>query len=403
MCSVLDSPLAATRLFITIIYICQVLWRTGLDVALGRYNTRVATVLLVVGILVFLIVVHELGHFFAAKIFKVKVEEFGVGYPPRAFTFGHWGGTEYTLNWLPFGGFVRLFGEHGETHQKGSFAGASKMAQAIILIAGVTMNALAAWLLFAGALHSGIPRVIPEGRAITEHVQLFANTVVDGSPAAAAGLRAGDEITRVYDAEKDVEAELKPGKIVEFVGARGGKQIEITYERADQSASVIVTPAHSVVEATSNRPAIGVGLVLVTDDKLSWFQALKEAGPSTYMALKDTVNGLLTLVRDTAAGEPNLKNIVGPVGLVDFVGNASKHGVGHVLALAAFISINLSVINLIPIPALDGGRLFLLGIETIIRRPPHKLTVQIMNFLGVALIIFLMITVTYNDIARLLA
>lgn len=362
-----------------------------------------ATVLLVVGILVFLIVVHELGHFFAAKIFKVKVEEFGVGYPPRAFTFGHWGGTEYTLNWLPFGGFVRLFGEHGETHQKGSFAGASKMAQAIILIAGVTMNALAAWLLFAGALHSGIPRVIPEGRAITEHVQLFANTVVDGSPAAAAGLRAGDEITRVYDAEKDVEAELKPGKIVEFVGARGGKQIEITYERADQSASVIVTPAHSVVEATSNRPAIGVGLVLVTDDKLSWFQALKEAGPSTYMALKDTVNGLLTLVRDTAAGEPNLKNIVGPVGLVDFVGNASKHGVGHVLALAAFISINLSVINLIPIPALDGGRLFLLGIETIIRRPPHKLTVQIMNFLGVALIIFLMITVTYNDIARLLA
>jgi regulator of sigma E protease len=362
-----------------------------------------ATVLLVVGILVFLIVVHELGHFFAAKLFKVRVEEFGVGYPPRAFSFGTWGGTEYTLNWIPFGGFVRLFGEHGETNQKGSFAGAPKYAQAIILIAGVTMNALAAWLLFAGALHSGIPRVIPEGKAITEHVQLFANTVVDGSPAAAAGIRSGDEIIRIYDAERDIEGELKPGKIVEFVGARGGKQIEVTYKRAEETNTVTVTPAHAVVEASANRPAIGLGLVLVTDEKLPWFKALKDAGPSTYMALQDTVNGLWTLIRDAAAGEPNLQNIVGPVGLVDFVGNASRHGVGHVLALAAFISINLSVINLIPIPALDGGRLFLLGIETIIRRPPHKLAVQIMNFIGVALIVFLMVSVTYNDIVRLLA
>src|SRR5437762_3571434 len=106
------------------------------------------TILLVLGILVFLIVAHELGHFLSAKIFRVKVDEFGVGYPPRAFSLGTWGGTEYTINWLPFGGFVRLFGEHGETMQKGSFAGAPKYAQAIILIAGVTANALMAWILF---------------------------------------------------------------------------------------------------------------------------------------------------------------------------------------------------------------------------------------------------------------
>lgn len=362
-----------------------------------------ATVLLVVGILVFLIVVHELGHFLASKIFKVRVEEFGIGYPPRAFSLGTWGGTEYTLNWIPFGGFVRLFGEHGETHQKGSFAGAPKYAQAIILVAGVAMNALAAWLLFAGALHSGIPRVIPEGKAIPENVQLFANTVVDGSPAAVAGLRAGDEITRVYDSARSVEAELKPGKIVGFIGERGGKQIEVTYKRAEETQTVVMTPAHAVVEDSANRPAIGLGLVLVTDEKLSWPRAFLEAGPSTYAALQDTANGLWTLIRDAALGEPNLQNIVGPVGLVDFVGNASRHGIGHVFALAAFISINLSVINLIPIPALDGGRLFLLGVEAVIRRAPHRLTVQVMNFVGVALIVALMISVTYNDIARLLA
>lgn len=361
-----------------------------------------ATVLLVVGILVFLIVVHELGHFFASKLFRVRVEEFGVGYPPRAFSLGIWGGTEYTVNWLPFGGFVRLFGEHGETHQRGSFAGAPKYAQALILIAGVTMNALAAWFLFASALHMGIPRVIPEGKAITSDVQLFVNMVVPGSPASVAGLEAGDEIIAIQDVETQEMVDLKPSKVVSFIGDRGGDSLNITYRRNDVEQTTSVIPAHAVVAESASRPAIGLGLALVSDAPLTWFAAMKEAGPATISGLKDTVNGLWTLLRDAVAGKPDLANIVGPVGLVDFVGTASKHGIGHVLALAGFISINLAVINLVPIPALDGGRLFLLGIEVAIRRPPHKLTVQIMNFLGVGLIVLLMVTVTYNDIARLL-
>lgn len=359
------------------------------------------TVLLVLGILIFLIVAHEFGHFIAAKIFKVKVDEFGIGYPPRAFSLGTWGGTEYTLNWLPFGGFVRLFGEHGETHTRGSFAGAPKYAQALILIAGVTMNALAAWMLFAGALTVGVPRVITE-RGQLEHAQLFVNTVVAGSPAAAAGLRVGDEITRMQD-EKGIVVDLTPAQVVTFVGDHGGKPMELTYRRDESITTVTLIPAHAVIEQSADRPAIGLGLVLVTDESLSYWQALKESGPRTIGALKDTVGGLWGLVRDAAAGEPSLKNIVGPVGLFDYVGNASRHGIGQVLALAGFISINLAVINLVPIPALDGGRLFLLGIEALIRRPPYKRLVQGLNFVGIALIIFLMVTVTYNDIARLLA
>ncbi len=359
------------------------------------------TVLLVVGILVFLIVAHELGHFIAAKLFKVKVEEFGIGYPPRAFTFGIWGGTEYTLNWIPFGGFVRLFGEHGETNAKGSFTSAPKYAQAIILLAGVTMNALAAWFLFAGALTTGIPRVITE-RGQIAHAQLFVNTVVPGSPADAAGIRVGDEITRITD-ESGLPAELTPAQVVTFISGRGGKQVEVTYRRNEDVATVTVVPAHAVVQQSADRPAVGLGLVLVTDEALSLWQALKESGPRTIGALQDTLEGLWGLVRDAAAGKPSLKNIVGPIGLVNYVGNASRHGVGQVLALAGFISINLAVINLVPIPALDGGRLFLLGIEAIIRRPPHRFAVQALNFLGIALIVFLMVTVTYNDIARLLA
>jgi regulator of sigma E protease len=361
------------------------------------------TILLVFGILIFLIVIHEVGHFLAAKMFKVRVEEFGVGYPPRAFTLGRWGGTEYTINWLPFGGFVRLFGEHGETHDRGSFATSPKYAQAAILVAGVAMNALAAWFLFAGALHVGIPRVIPEGKAVTDEVQLFVNVVVDGSPAAVAGVRTGDEILRIEDAVTKQSVPLRPSQVVAFVGDRGGKQLELTFRRAEAVETVLVTPAHAVVAREAGRPAIGLGMALVTDEALTWGAALKEAGPSTWQALQDTVHGLWGLIHDAALGDPNLQNIVGPVGLVDFVGNASRHGIGHVLALAGFISINLAVINLIPIPALDGGRLFLLGIETVIRRPPNKFGVQVLNFLGVALIVALMISVTYNDIARLLA
>jgi len=358
------------------------------------------TALLVVGILVFLIVVHELGHFIAAKFFKVKVDEFGVGYPPRAFLLGTWGGTEYTLNWLPFGGFVRLFGEHGETHQRGSFAGSSKKAQALILIAGVTANALAAWFLFAGALSIGIPRVVDESYNAPK--QLFVNTIVTGSPVDAAGIKSGDEITRIVDTSNGTSPDLTPRAVVIFVGDRGGKEIEVTYRRAEEIHTAIVRPAHAVVVQSAGRPAVGFGLILVTDEAISMPQALKESGPRTYAALRDTVHGLWTLVRDAAAGEPNLQNIVGPVGLVDFVGNASRHGIGHVLALAGFISINLAVINLVPIPALDGGRLFLLGIESVIRRPPNHRTVQVFNFLGIALIVFLMVSVTYNDIIRLL-
>src|SRR3989344_2848716 len=121
------------------------------------------TAVLVIAILVFLIVVHELGHFIAAKIFGVRVDEFGIGYPPRAYRIGRWGGTEYTLNWIPFGGFVRLFGEdENNAHGRGSLVDSARWKQALILIAGVFMNAVAAWGLFSGAYMAGIMHPVTE-------------------------------------------------------------------------------------------------------------------------------------------------------------------------------------------------------------------------------------------------
>ncbi|MBI2610496.1 site-2 protease family protein [Candidatus Kaiserbacteria bacterium] len=360
------------------------------------------TALLVIGILVFLIVVHELGHFIAAKIVRVKVEEFGIGYPPRAFTIGRLGSTEYTLNWIPFGGFVRLYGDVGEgEHGAGSLVDANRAVQAIILIAGVVMNALAAWGLFVAALHVGVPRVVdvpPEG----EVVRLMIANVVPGSPADAAGVSPGDEILGLED-EDTVLTVLTPEAFSDFVRAHGGEKVSLTYVHAGKTQTTDIIPAHAVVPEAAGTPALGVGIVLVSSQPLSWSDAAVEAFTTTRGAFATVLRGLWDIVRRASTGAPALSEIVGPIGLVGVVGDAAEHGAGNVLALAAFISVNLAIINLIPIPALDGGRLVLLGVETLMRRAAPKLALQMLNALGVALIIVLMVTVTYNDIVRLIS
>lgn len=363
-----------------------------------------ATVLLVIGILVFLIVVHELGHFIAAKFFKVRVEEFGIGYPPRAFTFGRWGGTEYTLNWLPFGGFVRLFGDVGENrHGEGSFIDKKKSVQAIVLVAGVFMNAVAAWFLFSAAFYIGVPRPV---ETVAEGIPswLLVAEVVPGSPASLAGITAGDRIVEIEDVQGASVQTLAPDAVADFISTRAGKEIVFSYIRgADATTTTVVRPAHAVIPGDADKPAIGISMVLVATQSMSLFDAAQSGFLSTVGALKSVVAGLRDMVANAFRGDPVFKDIIGPVGLVGVVGDAAENGVGNVFALAAFISVNLVIINLLPIPALDGGRLFLLGIEAVLRRDASQFALRLLNAIGIAFIILLMVTVTYNDIARLLA
>ncbi len=361
------------------------------------------TALLVVGILVLLIVVHEFGHFIAAKISRVRVEEFGVGYPPRAFLLGKIGETEYTFNWLPFGGFVRLFGDEGEArHGPRSFVDASKRVQAAILVAGVLANAVLAWALFAGALAVGIPRVVDVPRP-NEHVHLVVADVIAGSPAEAAGITAGDEIIGARDAGGTMLAAFSTDTFLDFIRERGGQQIMLTYVRAGATSTVALRSAHGVLADETDRPAVGLALVSVSNDPLSLPEAFMESFPRTAGAFRAVAGGLWGIVRGVARGNANLSDVVGPVGLIGVVSDAAAHGFGNVLALAAFISVNLAVINLIPIPALDGGRLALLAYEATARRRASRFAVQLLNLCGVALIALLMITVTYHDLARLFA
>ena len=362
------------------------------------------TALLVIAILVFLIVTHELGHFIAAKVFDVRVEEFGVGYPPRAFSFGKWGNTEYTLNWIPFGGFVRLFGEDADAHGRGSFADAPRWKQAVILIAGVAMNALVAWLLFAAALHSGIPQVVDAGAvAPGASAHLEVSDVVAGSPASAAGIAAGDEILAMTDQSGITLSPLSPQAVSDYVKVRGGKQITVLYMKGMATSSAILVPANAVIPGAAATPALGVGLVEVSNVALPWGEALWQGLSNTRDAFETVGASLWQLIAGVFRGTADLADVVGPVGLVGVVGQAAQNGLGDVLGLAGFIAVNLAIINLIPIPALDGGRLVIVGIEAIIRRKAPPLAIQVLNTIGIALIILLMLTVTYHDIARLLA
>lgn len=357
------------------------------------------TALLVVAILVLLIIVHELGHFVAAKLSGVQVEEFGVGYPPRAFLLGVWGGTEYTLNWVPFGGFVRLYGDEGEgEHGRGSFVRSSRGRQAIILAAGVCMNLLAAWVIFAGALHAGIPRAVD---VFSPGAELVISDVLPASPAEVGGLMPGDDILSINDPSGAAPASLSPQAISDYVSERGGEKLSISFLRGSATSSTTVIPANAVIPGQAGRSALGIGLVLVSSDPLSWTGAFLGAFGAVWGALVQITQSLWTIVLQALRADIDLSDVVGPVGLVSVVGQAAHTGVAQVWALAAFISVNLAVINLLPIPALDGGRLLLVAAEAIRRKPVSKLTIHILNLIGVALIVLLMVVVTYNDIARL--
>lgn len=361
------------------------------------------TALLVVVTFVVLIVVHEFGHFVMAKLMRVRVDEFGVGYPPRAFLLGKWGGTEYTINWLPLGGFVRLYGDE-ETAERGpgSFQRARRRVQAAILVAGVAMNLILAWLLFAAALHSGVPTVVDDPRP-SEAVQLFVTDVVPGSPAAAGGITAGDEILGMTDKDGVSLAARTPSQVLAFVSVHGGQEITVSFRHDGKEQATAVRPANAVVPGEADRPALGVGLALVAMRTFSWPEAFVGASRLTYMYCAATIGGVWQLIAGSFTLSAPIQDVVGPVGLVSLIGEAAQNGFGNVLKLAGFISVNLAIINLIPIPALDGGRLVMLGIEAVMKRPAPRLAVQILNTFGIALIMLLMVVVTYHDIMRLLA
>lgn len=363
-------------------------------------------IIIFIVILLVLVLVHELGHFVTAKWFGIRVDEFGFGFPPKAMTLFKKGETEYTLNWLPIGGFVKIFGEDVSADSTSgpdagrSFVNKPKWQQAIVLLAGIAANFLLAWLLFSVGFMSGLPTSVDSisDSSKLKDKSLVVVSVLPDSPAFKAQLESGDKIIKLTAGE-DVLIEANPTTLREFIVSHD-ENITVEYERNSNLATTEIVPTKS---GADGKPAIGISMAEIGILKLPFFSALGEGAKFTWGVTKGTVVGLYGIVKSAVTGAGNVKDsITGPVGMVGIVGDAYQFGFAYLMSFAALISINLAVINLVPFPALDGGRLLFVLIEKVKGSRLNPNVANVANMIGFWLLILLMLFVTYNDIVKLI-
>ena len=355
------------------------------------------TIIFVVASIALLILAHEAAHFVTAKLFNMKVEEFGFGFPPRMFAWrpvnkktGVPSETEYSFNWLPFGGFVRIAGENDpalsgvpieETFSAEDrtriFMFQPAWKRAVVTVAGVGMNFVLGWLLLSFILMLGSPAV------------LVVSGIQPGSPAASVGLAAGDVIQEFSRAQD----------FISFVNTHRGESIALHIIRGGKELEINAVPRR---ETGKDEGALGVFLAEGGQPRLGFFSALKEGMVSTFAIAQLTLLGFWQLLTNLFGHARLLTGVVGPIGIVSVAVETGKIGFVYVLQLIAFISVNLAVMNLIPFPALDGGRLLFLAIEKLKGSPlPQRLEAYANGF-GFAFLLVLIILISARDVATLL-
>jgi regulator of sigma E protease len=358
------------------------------------------TILIFIVMLSILVLIHEAGHFWVARKMGIKVEEFGLGLPPKI-----WGKkigeTEYTLNALPIGGFVRMYGETPDgvsVRESGSdpdsdrtFLGKSKLARTAVLLAGVTANLLLGAIIFSVVFTAGLPiysaRIIPT-----------IDRVEQGSPAAAAGLQAGDKIISLDGVPFN---QVKPS-FSEKVAESEGTPITLEVEHQGKTNTVELTPRKN---PPAGQGAMGVSLKAETFvEKVerypfyaAWWEGFKQAG----IFAADIVKGLGSMLTQATHGTVP-KDVAGPVGIAAILDQARGLGWTYVLWFAGIISVNLAVVNVLPIPALDGGRLLFVLIEAISGRKVNQDVERWAHTIGMAALLLLILAITFSDITKLL-
>ena len=356
-------------------------------------------------ILIGLVIVHEFGHFIVAKLFKIRVDDFGVFFPPRLFAFT-WGETEYSFNSLPVGGFVKIFGENydeGHTDPR-SFISKPRYAQAAVIIAGIAFNLIFAWLILSAGYMAGLPTSGDQKTFGTvTNSQVLVIGVLPGSPAEKAGLVANDQVEEVQTgtAQLDVRTlntSQQAQAVTNFISAHQDESVIITVLRDGEEKNFLAKAADGFI---AGRKAIGVQLEDIGTLKLSPPLALAQGAWLGWEITKSTATGLLGFFEQIFTGTADFSQVSGPIGITVFGAATLKQGWAATAVLTALISINLAVINVIPIPGLDGGRLLIIIIEAIIRRPVSPPLVTKLTVAGFVLLVLLMLVVSYHDIARL--
>lgn len=388
------------------------------------------TVVIFLVILTVLVLVHEFGHFITARKFGMRVYEFGIGFPPRAIGIykdpvtGKWhlvkgskksglketvGGDErveeypatvYSLNWLPLGGFCKIKGESGEkAFEADSFAAHKAWKRIIVLVAGVAMNVLFAAVILSVGFMVGLPTDVAgvnDSRMIfVQAPKVAIQQVEKGSPADQAGLKLGDFIVSVNG-----ESMKGSSEVVARVREAGTTEIVIGIEREGNVISLPVTPA--TLKENDAAPRLGVLLADAAIIRYPWYIAIYKGFIAAGVGLINTFTGFFILIKNLILGKGLAFEIAGPVGIASLVGQSARLGVSYLLNVTAMISLSLAAINIMPIPALDGGRVLFILVEKVIRKPVPMKYEQMAHTIGFLLLMVLVVIVTGRDILGLI-
>lgn len=363
--------------------------------------------LIILGILVF---VHELGHFVVARRNGIKCDEFGFGFPPRAMGVfknekkGKWEivignkhieskNTIYSLNWFPLGGFVKIKGEDGEgKKEKDSFASKSAWIRIKVLAAGVTMNFLLAWILFSWLLTMGINQEVDQNDTTAQVSKIQIASVVAKSPAYEMGIREGDVVTGCVGSDvRCADNFANIAQLQAFVADNKGKEIALKIVRGSKEFEFVGVPR---IEAPEGEGLLGIGLAQTVFVKYSWLEAIKQ-GP---VIMWNVLIMMGVVIKSLFAGDAS--NIGGPLAIAYYTKQATALGFASVIQLAALLSINLGIVNILPIPALDGGRILFILIEKIKGSAVSQSLESTFHTIGFFLLMVLMVYLVVHDLMR---
>ena len=378
-------------------------------------------------ILVFLVVVHELGHAVAAIKSGVVLEEFGVGFPPRAWGRKLKNGALLTINWLPLGGFVRFKGEHDSASEKGDYGAATYWQKTKILFAGVAMNWLVAVILLTILAWTGMPKILPNQFSVESDTKIVNQAVEVGqvipkSPADKAGLKLGDKILRFAgEPVPSSEALVKQtnaykGQDVELVYARGGKEyvtrVQLNPENEANKGYLGVGPTQRErIQAGWSAPVVGVA----TTAQLSWVTLVEVKNVAVRAAEGAALSLVNTFSEVVLRKEPNTErreqasknlseaggSVAGPIGILGVIFPAAgQAGLTELVFLTAIISLTLAVMNILPIPALDGGRWTTMTLFRLLRKPLTKEKEEAIQATGFMMLMILVVVVTIADVSK---
>jgi regulator of sigma E protease len=383
--------------------------------------------ILIVGLLLFigLVVAHEFGHFWVARRGGVEVEEFGIFFPPRLYKHKTKAGWLFTINLLPLGGFVKLKGEHDGDTEPGTFGAASLWIKSKIMAAGVVMNLIVAFVMLTILAWIGMPNLITNQYTVKSDTHLTAQKVIivdveAGSPAAKAGLKTEDVLTSIGVPGRKPITINQYSKLPDITKSLAGKTVVIKYTRAGEPHEVSTKLLSAKVVSASlktSKPKVYLGVEPVQFDvaRSTWSAPVVAGGllvqitALTFQGLGHAIGGLGSLIAGFAThnkvarqnGQTSASaQVAGPVGIYFILKTGSLLGYQFMLFIIATISLTLAIMNILPIPALDGGKLWITLVARGIKRPLTAETEEAINMAGFMILITLLVLVTIVDVKR---